>query len=174
MPINQDLYKTTGAHVIRAYLLDKLVDEGLIVLSHYPIPPFIPTQSIPDLVDAASGKPYIVYTYTKSGYSDEWWMCAETMSMRVYSDEEADIRIIQNYIAKVLGRADWSASNINDWITAEGTTLHKKFEFKTSQVLTLISPEEYVSQEGRQAGVVVVRFEFTQDIDTTDQSGFFV
>jgi hypothetical protein len=171
VPINQDLYKTEGAHVVRAYLLSLLEEEGMIDLDNYPYPPFVPSQSTQEMIEVSSGNPFIVYTYTKSGYSDEWWMCAETMAMRIYSDEEEDIRVISKFIAKIMGRADWSASNINDWITTSGTALHKKFEFKTIQLLTMIAPEEYVSQEGRQAGVIVVRLEFTQDIDSDHFGG---
>lgn len=174
MPIDKNLYKTAGAQVLRGYLLSRLVAEQFIDLNDYPYPPFVPTQVTQDLAESSGGKPFVVYNYTKTGYVDEWWLCSETMAMRIYSDEEEDIRMIQNYLVKLLGRADWTASNINDWITESGTTLQKKFEFKTSQILSMISPEEYVSQDGRQAGVVVVRYDYTLNIDNDHFGGLLV
>lgn len=160
-----------GAHIIRAFVLSKLVEEGLITISDYTIPPFIPTQESQDFDNVAEGKPYIVYTYTMSSYQGEWWICPETMAMRIYSNDEEDIRILTTYLVDLFKRADWSAADINTWVFAEGTSTEQKFDFKTCQVINAIGPEEYTSPDGRQAGVVVIRYEYTRLLQEDEGTG---
>lgn len=174
MAIDTNLYLIDGAHVIRKYLLAKLHAENLIPAvgsTGYPYEPFVPSRGYSELTDLTEGKPFIVYSYTSNNFADEWWITGETMVMRVYSDNEEQIRIISSYIAALLRRADWAVEDLNDWVNAGGDAVLKKFNFHQLQVNNKVGPEAMENEGGRQVGTVTVRYEYTRDQGTQHGDG---
>lgn len=157
-------YDWAGAHVIRDFLYEKLIEQNLIIASDYQgIKPIVPSQEVPEVSNLASGKPYLVYTYSPSSERDDWWMCGETVSYRVYSDQETDLRNIVHFMIDLFKRMDDSAADVNEFI--DSNPEHRMFDFKWITVMDAIGPEPYDESGGRQASVITIQYMYTHELD---------
>ena len=155
-----------GAHVLNKFVWQKLKESEIMVPSNYGgLIPIIPSQQVPVFNEFPTSTPYIVYTYTNMGYDSDFWADREQILYRVYSDNERQIRQITNFLIDLLKRYDWTAEEINDWITQFASTDgdEKKFNFYWTQVVSSIGPEPYATEGGRQAGSVSVSYVYTHN-----------
>lgn len=130
--------------------------------------PIVPTQQDPTFTNIAKGAPFIVYNYITSHGVDEWWVSREQASFIVYDNNESRLRAISSYMTALLRRGDWTARNINDFISPS------TFDFKFVEVLSASGPDEFTQEGGRQGAMVVVRYEYTVNTDTNDGSGLLI
>jgi hypothetical protein len=68
----------------------------------------------------------------------------------------------------LLRRSDWSAKNINDFISPS------RFDFKFVEVLSASGPDEFTQEGGRQGAMIVIRYEYTVNIDSNEGSGLLI
>lgn len=167
MAIDKTLYSADGIHVLRQWLIGK-INTDLQMLRKtedgYPYTPFIPSQQYVEMVNQSSGKPFIVYTYSKTNDYPEWWRKTETAVLRIYSDKEDQLRLLKSYMEDVL-----SVEFVPEVLTDYANTLSpvmRIFDFKTMQVVNSIGPEPFEQEGGRQLVAITIRYEYTTAINS--------
>ncbi len=169
MAIDKNLYKADGIHVIRQWLVSKInADLQMLrrVEDGYPYTPFIPSQQYVEMVNQSSGKPFIVYTYSKTSDYPNWWHKIETAVLRVYSDQEEQLRVVRGYIEDLLDREE-VPELLTDYANSLSSVL-RIFDFKTMQVVNSIGPEPFEQEGGRQLAAITIRYEYTTAIGSTN------
>jgi hypothetical protein len=173
-------YDLAGAHVLNKYVwseLQKAFPEVMDKTRYQGLIPIIPTQQQPVFTEMGNDHPFIVYTYTNVGYSEDIWSHIEQMSYLIYSEDEVQLRRINNFLVDLLRRYDLTAEEVNDFIP----TIHnpsrdsddQNFEFHYVTVMATLGPEPYKSEGGRQASSVTVRYAYTYDEDNRSRRGEF-
>lgn len=154
-------YDVSAAHVVRGFLLSKLNSElGWTKVNG--LDPIIPLQQEPEMTN--SDKPFIVYSYSTVTYGTMWEMCVDNIAFSVYSNNENDIISAMNLIIDLFKRADWSADDVNSFVSASPVAKFKPFDFKT--IMVTASSSDGGSQEGgRKSGFVSIRAEYTHLLD---------
>lgn len=159
-------YDISGVHVYNKFLWDQLKAEGLLNDYDYNgLVPIIPTQQVPTFNDMAAGKPFIVYTYLINSIDPDLWANVEQVTYMIYSDDEHKLRQITNFLVDISKRYDWTADDVNNWLTGFDSTDgdEYKFEFKWVHVVGGTSPEPFNQEGGRQNANVSVRMCFIRD-----------
>lgn len=167
-------YNLTGTYQLNKWLLDKLKDLMWVndvtsanekVFKAYAfaggsinLTPFIQGAQIPDFTNLAGGPPFVVFGYT-TGAGTNWELTREQAAYVIWDSNTARLRRIQNYMKTLLERHDWTAEEVNDFISPS------PFDFKYIQVTTATSPDPAISEQGRQKGLLVSAFEYTVDRD---------
>jgi hypothetical protein len=166
-------YSTNGAHLLNAWLWDKLQDFqwdgtdyafGAYGTGKIEAVPIIPAHMEPEFTNIASGEPFIVYNY-KTTPDSEWWVTRESNAYMIYDNNGKRCRAIMNYMIDLLKRFDWTAQNINDSLT------NSAFEFKTVWVSSSTGPQDVSDEGGRLTAIVVVTYRYTVDLDGAEGSG---
>ena len=160
-------YRIEAVHQVNKWLWTLLKDlpfESTTAFAAYGpskinLIPIIPGQQQPEFVNIAGGAPFIVYGTGRSSLPQQWWHYREQCNYIIYDDNEARLRVIQNYIVDLFNRDDFVTPELNDFVT------NTIFEFKSVsfQTSTSISPAE--SEAGRFGASVSVKFEYTEDIN---------
>jgi len=158
-------YDLTGTHVLNKYIWSELEREfGLKKSDYKGLVPIVPTQQIPVLNDLPSGNPFIIYTYYNAGYDVDFWADIEQFQYRIYSDQEQQLRRISNFLADLLKRWDWTADQVNSFVsTLADNADEKKFDIKYVNILSAVSPEPTETEDGRQSAVITGRICYTHD-----------
>lgn len=121
--------------------------------------PMIQGGQVPDFTNLAGGPPFIVFNYSTGG-GIHWECTYEQTAYLIWDSNSARLRAVQNYMADLLKRFEWTAAEVNDFL---GTTT--PFDFKYTNVTTVTSPDPALTEMGRQKGLVVVAHEYTRDMD---------
>lgn len=162
-------YNITGTHALNKFTQAKLVEQGLLNLANYDgLDPIIPAQQQPEFTNEPAHIPFFVYNYAQTGGYEEWWLEHEELAYVLYCDDEELIRKTIHYLNQLFKRYDWSADEVNDWLTANGSPAQKAFNFKYIRVLNMTSLEPATEEGGRHSAMVVLRLCFTADLDTED------
>ena len=74
-------YSNTAAGIIRSYVWDNLVQDGMINANNYiadgftkPLVPLIPMSDVPQFKNLLPGQPYIIWDFSINGYSEDFWI----------------------------------------------------------------------------------------------------
>lgn len=174
-------YDISGAHVLNKFVWSELSKPesqgglGMSISDYSGLVPIIPTQQVPVFNEMGAGKPFIVYTYTSVGYSTNIWDNVEQMNYMVYSDDEVKLRRVLHFITDILHRYDKTAEEVNDYITAASVPRvdsdDVKFEFKYVTVISSRGPEPAVTEGGRQAASVTMRYSYIYDENERSRRG---
>jgi hypothetical protein len=161
-------YDISGVHALNKFSQAKLIEAGLIDVDDYNgAPIFIPAQEQPELTNLPSDIPFIVYNYSTSSEYEQWWVQHEQIAYVIYCDREDKIRRISHYLDQLYRRYDWSAQEVNDYLTANGTDAQKAFNFKYMRSMNLSSIEPATEEGGRYGATFVFATCFTADLDQT-------
>jgi hypothetical protein len=159
-------YDISASHALNKFTQAKLIEAGLIKLSNTNnLSPFIPAQQQPEFTNFPSKVPFFVYNYAQTGPGTEWWLEQEELAYVMYCDDEGLIRKTIHYLNQLFRRFDWSADEINNWISANGTPAQKAFHFKYVRVTNMTSIEPATEEGGRHSATIVLRLVFTSDLD---------
>lgn len=162
-------YDAAATHIINKYVQKRLADEGIITLSNYTsVPFFIPAQQQPEVSALPTGVPFIVYNYISTAEYVDWFKEHEQIAYTVYSDNEKQLRNVTLFLLQLLRRYEWSAEEINDYITSLASPAFdwaKPFNIKYTQVSNATSPEPMTEEGGRQASMIVFSACFTHELD---------
>lgn len=162
-------YNITGTHALNKFTQAKLVEQGLLNLANYDgLSPIIPAQQQPEFTNEPAHIPFFVYNYAQTGGYEEWWLEHEELAYVLYCDDEELIRKTIHYLNQLFKRYDWTADEVNDWLTTNGSPAQKAFNFKYIRVLNMTSIEPATEEGGRHSAMVVLRLCFTSDLDTED------
>ena len=156
-----DVYDISGAHVIRAFLLDK-VRTRLGWTDVNGLAPIAPSQQEPELTN--SDKPFMIYAYSTQPYGVMWELCADSVAYTIYSDNPVEIRRAMSYMVDLFKRQDWAAAEVNGFISSSTVQEFKAFDFKTISV-TASSSDGAAQEGGRKSGFVSIRAEYTHLLD---------
>lgn len=169
-------YTSTGTYQLNKWLLSQLKDLEWVndltgvtekVFKAYKfvdtvngvnISPFIQGASIPDLTNIPGGPPFVVFSYS-TGSGIQWELSREQVAYVIWDSNTLRLRAIHNYMKTLLERFEWTAGEVNDFISPS------PFDFKYIQVTTATSPDPAQSEQGRQKGLLVSAFEYTRDRD---------
>lgn len=167
-------YNAVGTHELNRWLLSKLKDLQWVndetgvtenVFKAYTISggtvtlsPIAQGASIPSFTNLAGGPPFIVFSYS-TGAGVAWERTREQAAYVIWDSNSLRLREIQNYMKALLERFDWTAEEVNDFISPSA------FDFKYIQVTTATSPDPALTEQGRQKGLIVAAFEYTRDRD---------
>lgn len=150
----------TGVHGLNKYIWSRLKSElGWKEADYNGLIPLATPQQQPEF--NALNKPYIVYSYTISGSSPDWWRKREIAIYTIFSANTADVRKAVNLIEAVLGRYDESAKEVNKYVQEFGSVDNKKFDYKIITTTQASGPEPSLSEGGRHDGRVIVSMEYT-------------
>lgn len=162
-------YDLSAVHVYNKFLWAKIKEEFpyMIETNYKGLIPVIPTNQVPVFNDLPSGHPFVVYTYSDAGYDLEFYAAVQQITYVVYSDKEAQLRNLGNFIVDISRRWDWTAEEVNDFIPTitnkSGDVDDHKFDFKYVRVVSTIGPEPADTENGRQATAIVLRVCYTID-----------
>jgi len=178
-------YRVVGAHEINKWLWFMLKDfeykPGVKAFKDYKdsgnsagysIVPLIPGYQWPQMSDITKNKsPYIVYNYIMSSYSSEWWICREQCAYVIYDFDEERLRAIHTYMVDLLKRMDWTARDINNSGKAASN-----FDIKFVQLTSASGPDDFAvtTELTLRGAMVVVNYEYTTDMNTSEGNGFRV
>jgi hypothetical protein len=126
-------------------------------------------QQQPEFTNA--DKPFIIYTYTTTPYGVHWERCVENIGLSIYSDNEEEVRRAINYLIVLMKRNDWTAADVNKFISQSSNMAFKPFDFKTISV-TASASDGGMQEGGRLSGYVALRAEYTHEQDNTVISMF--
>jgi hypothetical protein len=167
-------YASIGTYQLNKWLMSKLKDLNWTndatgneekVFKAYTIaggsstvPPLVQGAPLPEHFNISGGPPIIVFSYsTGSGVS--WELQREQAAYVIWDSNTLRLRIIQNYMKDLLNRYEWTAEDVNDFLTPS------LYDFKYVQITTATSPDPAISEQGRQKGLVVAAFEYTRAMD---------
>jgi hypothetical protein len=161
-------YDITATHALNRFTQAKLEEMTFMVPSKYNgLSPFIPAQQQPELTNLPSGVPFVVYNYASNGEYEDWFIEHEQCAYVIYSDQEKQIRQITNYLNQLFKRYEWSADEINNYLTANGTSAQKAFNFKYTRVINVASIEPATEEGGRYSATIVINLCFTSELNQT-------
>ncbi len=166
-------YDLSGVHVYNKFLWAKLKEEfdWLDESNYKGLIPILPSQQIPQITEAASGKPFIIYNYTDAGKDLAFYAPIQQVSYIIYSDHEGQLRQIMNFIETLSNRFDWTAEDVNHFIpsisNSSGDSDDAKFDFKYVRVMATNGPQPFEQENGRQAAMVMIRLCYTIDLVET-------
>ena len=126
--------------------------------------PIFPAQQQPEPVE--SEQPFIVYNWTIASPWVTFELQTEQAAYVIYGTNSEVVRAM-NLIVDRLRRYDWSAQDVNAYISQSGTDEAKKFDYKHIHVMNATSPDAAASEGGRSAGIVMIRYEFTVPLTQT-------
>ncbi len=165
-------YDLAGAHVLNKFVWSELTKEFPAYMSkdrYQNLVPIIPSQQVPVFTEMGSNHPFIVYTYTKTGYSCDFWDHTEQMAYTIHSENERYLRQLTNFISDLLRRYDETAMEVNDFVYGASTPVDsddRKFDFKYVTVTGAMGPEPFTTEGGRQAATVNMRYAYTLNEET--------
>lgn len=150
----------TAVHGLNKYLWSRLQSElGWSASDYNGLTPIATPQQQPEF--NAIDKPYIVYGYTLQGSGTDWFLNEEVITYTIFATQSKDIREAVNLFKAVLNRFDESATDVNDYVIANGSGDNKAFDYKTIRVNMATGPEPAVTEGGRQDGSVIVSVTYT-------------
>lgn len=161
-------YTSTAFGQIRNYTWDKLKTAGILDYNDYiadgfiePLVPIIPVQQVPEFNNLVGNSPYIIYDYDTSSYSDEWWICEETIKFYVVSNDFSKIIQISQFLIDVFRRMDTSASELNAWQGDSGN-----FKFYTFSLVNASSPAPQDEEGGRVMSEIQISYKYSRFLDS--------
>lgn len=161
-------YTLTAFSQIRNYTWEKLQDAKILDSNNYiadgfiePLVPIIPVQQVPEFNNLVGNSAYLIYDYDTSSYSDEWWVCEETIKFNVVSNEFSKIIQISQFLIDLFRRMDSSAVDLNTW---QGS--NAKFKFFSFTLLGASSPSPSDEEGGRVMSEIQISYKYSRVLDS--------
>ena len=161
-------YKDTAFGAIRSFMWEALQTASILDPNDYiadgfiePLVPIIPVQQVPEFNNLVGNSPYIIYSYDTMSYSDEWWICEESITFNIVSNEFSKIIEISQFLIDLFRRMDSTAVDINAWQLSTS-----KFRFYTFSLANASSPVPYVEEGGRVMSQVEISYKYSRVLDS--------
>ena len=162
-------YNDTAFGKIRSYTWAKLTEAGILSEYDYiadgfiePLLPIIPVQQVPEFNNLVGDKPYIIYDYDLVSYSDDWFVCQETISFTIVSSNFSKIIQISQLLIDLYRRMDESARDLNIWQGA-----NTNFKFFTFTLKDASSPTPFEEEGGRQMSQINITYKYSRILDAS-------
>jgi hypothetical protein len=158
-------YDLAAIHGVNSYVWSRLKQEfGMSESEYSGLIPIVPGQDVPELSQMDAAKPYIVYTYMKTPGS-ELWEEYERCVYRILSNDEERLREVSNFLYTLLRRYEWTADEINSHILSGQSSKAKKFYYLWTSCSSLIGPDEFTTEGGRQEATLSFQIAYVRDND---------
>lgn len=171
----EEKYGTSPVYFLNKFIQDKLIEMEFIDMADYVsdlsgspnfvLPFLVPGQELPELetiYDDVQFKDLAYGIYSISHrYSPEepYLMCGQAAYSFYHGDMDTLIAMA-DYITDVLSREDWAANDINHHFRSDSLY---PFEFKNISVPTSAGPAATEDEGGRNAFMIVVRYDATYE-----------
>ncbi len=157
-------YNKNARSVINNFLWKEITDAGILNHSDYrpdgsttTLVPIIPSQQTPEFNNLIEDKTYIIYDYEVEGYSDDWWVCHETMLYTIVSTEYSKIVQIMEFMIDLFRRVDLSGLEIQEFNTESNL-----IKFYSSSIESASSPIPVESEGGRTSGMIQISYQYSR------------
>lgn len=170
-----EIYLSNGVTALNAYLWERLqvlnhlgspVFELFLSGQYGNVVPIFPSKQPPEITGIEGGPTFLVFDYRVVSSNAMWWVSEEQVVYTIFGGDEAQLRVVSNYMIDLLGREDWSAADAN--------TVATGVDFKciyVSSTSGLLAP---VQEGGQWSTTVSVKYDFTYERDTHGLSGMRV
>ena len=156
----------SGVHGINAYIWHLLQTElGWTATPYGGLVPITNPQQAPEFNALAA--PYIVYSYSKMTSGETFFFERETIAYSIFSSSESDVRKVVNMLSTILNKFDDSAKECNNYLSLNGTTNQKFFDYKVINVTSANGAQPALQEGGRYDGLIVVKCTYTHSDPAT-------
>jgi len=112
-------YTQNARYVINSFLWEELKDNNVLNENDYrpdgftkSIIPIVPSQELPEFNNLLPNKTYLLYDYEIEGYSDDWFICEESMIYSIISTDYSKISQITELMIDLFRRVDVSGKDV--------------------------------------------------------------
>jgi hypothetical protein len=150
-------------------MIDELYSNGILRADNYTnTSPVIPIQQIPEAFDnrewadigIPADAPFIVWDIViPGGYDTDFWNCREEIMFWIYDYDVDRVMEIKEFLIDLFGRADLSATDINDFDDPDNV-----FQFHYFDIMTGLPTDEAKSVLGRYGINMVLVYEYSKQI----------
>ena len=159
-------YLKNARSVINNFLWDGIKENNILDEDDYrpdgftkSIIPIIPTQEIPEFNNLLSGKTYIVYDFEISGYDEDWWMCYETITYSIISEDYSKMIELFEFMIDLFRRKDISGKELQ--ISSNETDY---FKFFSTCIDRVSSPDPYDFESGMAVATIEISYKYSRII----------
>jgi len=171
----EEKYSISPVYSLNKFIQDKLVEMEFIDMADYTsdlngnpnfvLPFLVPGQELPELetiYDDIQFKDlaYGIYSISHRYSSDEPYLMCGQAAYTFYHGDMDILIAMSDYITDILSREDWSANDINYHFRNDNLY---PFEFKSVTVPTTAGPAPTEDEGGRNAFMIVVRYDATYE-----------
>lgn len=157
-------YKKNARSVINSFLWNELKEKGIMNASDYRpdnstslLVPIIPSQQVPEFNNLINDKTYIIYDYEVEGYSDDWWICHETMLYTIVSTEYSKIIEIMELMIDLFRRIDTTGMEVQEFNPDSDIV-----KFYSVSLESASSPIPFDNEGGRTSGMVQISYKYSR------------
>jgi hypothetical protein len=157
-------YKKNARTAINGYLWQEITSSGILVPSDYnpdgftnTLIPIIPSQQVPEFNNLLPNRTYLVYDYEVDGYSDDWWVCHETMIYSIISPEYSKIVEVTEFIIDLFRRIDISGLEVQEYNQDKSI-----LKFYSVSLESAASPAPSDLESGRASGTVEISYKYSR------------
>lgn len=157
-------YTKNARSSINGYMWQEIVSAGILVPSDYnpdgfieTLVPIIPSQQVPEFNNLLPNRTYIVYDYEVDGYSDDWWMCYESMMYTIVSPEYSKIIEVSEFLVDLFRRFDISGMEVQNYNKNKDIV-----KFYSVSLESVSSPGPSDLESGRAAGIVEISYKYSR------------
>ena len=127
--------------------------------------PIVPLAEVPEIIDSAGGKPYLVYGYALDSTQPLPARRLGTMTFACYTTDFRALTRVLNVLSEGFGRSDLSAQDVNRFTSRFPNFVGMRFGTINISFVEGGAPEE--EEGGNQNGIVSIRYEYYVDYDMT-------
>lgn len=167
-------YELMAVHGVNRYLWNRLSGEGIMNATRTNgLIPIIPTKQVPTFTemidsDGVGGVPFIVYNYSTPRIDEDYWMETQQAVYLIYSQDEDELRKIQNLMVREFKKQDVAAANVSRYIHANvPDSRYRAFDYKNISLTRAVGPSPLESEQGRQECMVVIQIAYTHSSDSS-------
>lgn len=161
-------YNKNARTIINKFLWDEISSSGILDPEDYrpdgftkTVIPIFPAQQIPETNNLLGDLSYIIYDYSIDSYSDQWWICEETMLYTIVSTSISKISEISEFMVDLFRRKDISGKEVQSFNTEKNLV-----KFYSVCLESVSSPEPFDSEGGRMAGTVEITYKYSRIVDS--------
>jgi len=162
--------KIHPAHAINRYLWSRIEAEGILDKKNYSgLIPIIPVEESPEFITIVESQPgitsypYIVYSWNRASLGQTWFLKSHNIAYSIRSNDDDKTDQLLNLFEKEFQGYDTAAINVNEWITLNGSNLHKKYNFLYINIQTLGAPMPSGSENGVSEALITISVNYTEN-----------
>lgn len=157
-------YTKNARSIINGFLWQELKNANIMKQTDYrpdgfigTVVPIIPSQQIPEFNNLLTDETYIIYDYEVQGYSDDWWICYETMLYTIVSPEYSKIVQVSEFMIDLFRRIDLSGLEVQEYNPNSDIV-----KFYTVELDAVSSPQPFDTEGGRSSGSVEISYKYSR------------
>jgi hypothetical protein len=157
-------YKQNARFVINSFLWEELQNTGILNSNDYrpdgstkTLIPIIPSQELPEFNNLIPNKTYIVYDYQIEGYSDDWFICEESIIYSIVSTSYSKISEITELMIDLFRRVDLSGKDVQIFNPKE-----QLIKFYSVSLNSASSPTPFESEGSTMLGEVEISYKYSR------------